>query len=91
MKNNKKVFRVSSDTNHYIGYDVACDGPSITGYSVGQLMANVDSFIPLKWTRYGLTCNNITDIGNTICNTLTVNNNTTLNNLTVNNTTTLNN
>ena len=91
MNNNKKIFRVSSDNNHYIGYYSTCDGPSITGYSGGQLKANVNGFIPLQWTRYGLTCNNITDIGNTTCNTLTVNNNTTLNNLTVNNTSTLNN
>ena len=43
------------------------------------------------WIRYGLTCNNITDIGNTTCNRLTVNNATNLNNLNVNNTSTLNN
>jgi len=48
MNNNKKFFRVSSDTNHYIGYDVACDGASITGYSGGQLKANVNGFIPLQ-------------------------------------------
>jgi len=91
MNNNKIFFRVSSDTNHYIGYDISSDGPSLVGYSGGKLVANVNGFIPLQWNRYGLTCNNITDIGNTICNTLTVNNNTTLNNLTVNNTSTLNN
>jgi len=91
MNYNKIVFRASSDFNHYIGYDSGCDGVLINGYSGGLLKSNVNGFIPLQWNRYGLTCYNITDIGNTTCNSLTVNNNTTLNNLTVNNTTTLNN